>query len=213
LQDELQQPDFIDLLHQFLYNQLHPLADAHVDLASDILPHQLPEIHGKISVYPSAVATFFAPSDICGIGGMHREHIRALPSWRRGPARYDCILVNTDPSAQGMRGLEVARVWAFLSFKSQGVTYPCALIHWFSRVDNEPDEDTGMWIVEPDYDLSGSPFMAIIHLDSVLRAAHLLGVCGKELLPKYLTHNDSLDAFHSFYVNKFIDHHAFEVAF
>lgn len=209
LQDELQQPNFTYLLRRFLYNQLHPDSES----ALDIPINHLPEFHGKISVYPSAIATFFAPSDICGIGGMRRERIRAVPSWRRGPARYDCIFVNTDPSAEGMRGLDVARVRAFFSFKLRGIDYPCALVHWFSRVGDEPDKNTGMWVVEPDFNFAGSPSAAIIHLDSILRAAHLMGICGKDFLPRNLTFSDSLDAFHSYYVNKFIDHHAFEIAF
>jgi hypothetical protein len=76
LQDELQQPDFYLLLHRFLYDQLHHKSDC--DSTSDILPNGLPEFHGKLSVYPSAIATFFAPSDICGTGGMRRERIRAM---------------------------------------------------------------------------------------------------------------------------------------
>jgi hypothetical protein len=166
-----------------------------------------------ISVYPSAVATFYAPSDISGIGGMRRERIRAVPSWRRGSGRYDCVFVNTDSAAEGMCGLDVARIRAFLSFKSQGRTYPCALVHWFSRIGDEPDDDTGMWMVEPDFNFDGSPSAAIIHLDSIVRAAHLIGVYGEEPVPENLSPDNSLGAFHSYYVNKFIDHHAFEIAF
>jgi hypothetical protein len=55
--------------------------------------------------------------------------------------------------------------------------------------------------------------MDIIHLDSVVGTAHLLGVCGEDFVPKDLSYNNSLDAFHSFYVNKFADHHAFKIAF
>ena len=112
-----------------------------------------------------------------------------------------------------MRGLDVARVRAFFSFVLWGITYPCALVHWFSQVGDEADEDTGMWVVEPDLDETGSPLVAIIHLDTVLRAAHLMGVCGEAFIPKTITSANSLDAFYSFYVNKFIDHHTFEIVF
>jgi hypothetical protein len=211
LQNELQQPNFIYLLRRFLYGQIHP--DSESD--SDIPVNWLPAFHAKISVYASAVATYFAPSDLCGIGGMRRERIRAVPSWRRGPARYDCVFVNADPSAEGMRGLDVARVRAFFSFKFRGVNYPCALVHWFSRIGDKPDKNTGMWVVEPEFDFAQSPLggSAIIHLDTIFRAAHLLGVCNDNFLPRNLTFHDSLDTFHSYYVNKFIDHHAFEIAF
>ena len=164
-------------------------------------------------MHPSAVATFYAPSDICGTGGMRREWIRAVPSWRGRRGRYDCVFVHTDPSAEGMLGLEIARVRSFLSFKSSGVTYPCALVHWYSRVGDEPDLATGMWIVEQDHDPDGSPSAAIIHLDTIFRAAHLLGVCGSDFIPNDLSHDTSLDVFHAYYVNKYIDHHAFEIAF
>jgi hypothetical protein len=82
-----------------------------------------------------------------------------------------------------------------------------------SHLSSEPDEDTGMWVVEPDFNDDGSPYMTVIHLDSILRAAHLIGVCNGDFVPKDLAFHQSLDAFRAFYVNKFIDHHAFEIAY
>jgi hypothetical protein len=67
-----------------------------------------------------------------------------------------------------------------------------------------------MWIVQPDNDESP---LSIIHLDTVVRAAHLLPVFGKERVSRSLSFTDTLDTFTSFYVNKFADHHAFEIAF
>ena len=96
---------------------------------------------------------------------------------------------------------------------SQGITYPCTIVHWFSQVGDEADEDTGMWVVEPDINETGTPLAGIIYLDSILHAAHLMGMCGEACVPKTLTPDNSLDFFHSFYVNKFVDHHAFEIAF
>ena len=75
---------------------------------------------------------------------MRRERIRAVPSWRNGPGRYDTVFVSEDASLPGMQGLLVARVLLLFSFKAHGVLYPCALVHWFSRVGHECDEDTGM---------------------------------------------------------------------
>jgi hypothetical protein len=46
----------------------------------DDLDDDLPELDKLISVYTSAVATFYAPSNLSGIGGMHQECIRALSS-------------------------------------------------------------------------------------------------------------------------------------
>jgi hypothetical protein len=173
----------------------------------------MPRFHGKIAIHKSAISTFYAPSDLSGVGGMRREWIRATPSWRGGPARHDCVFVCTDPSLEGMRGLDVARVQLFFSLNFENVSYPCALVHWFSRIGDTPDEDTGLWMVEPDFDASGLPILAVIHIDTILRAAHLIGVCGEHFLPRDFSFNDSLDAFNSFYVNKFADHHAFEIAF
>ncbi|KAF8805514.1 hypothetical protein BYT27DRAFT_7104339, partial [Phlegmacium glaucopus] len=54
---------------------------------------------------------------------------------------------------------------------------------------------------------------SVVHIDSILRAAHLIGVYSSEFIPQTLTHSQSLHAFKLFYVNKYIDHHAHEIAF
>jgi hypothetical protein len=164
-------------------------------------------------VYTSAVATFYAPSDISGVGGMRCERIRAVDTWRNGPGRYDCVFINTDDSAKGLLSFNIAHVRLFFSVKHEGTKYPCALVHWYSRVGDSPDDNTGMWVVGPDLLDDGQPFVSVIHLDSIFRAAHLLPVYGHEFVPTYLTCMQSLDAFHAYYVNKYIDHHAFEIAF
>jgi hypothetical protein len=201
---EIEQPDFPHLIQRFIYRQEHP------DSNSDISLIALPTFYGKITTYCSAVATFHAPSDISGTGGMRRERIRAVASWRKGPSRYDTVLVNIDSAVEGMRGLDVARVRLFFSFSYNRIQYPCALVHWFSRKGDSPDDITGMWIVEPSGD-DGSA--SIIHLDTVLQAAHLLPVFGSEHVSQTLSFTDTLDTFSSFYVNKYADHHAFETAF
>ena len=209
---ELNQPNFVELIQKFLRKQLYGDAESLLS-DEDTTDPSLPFFNGRVEVHSSALATFRAPSDISGVGGMRREHIRATQSWRNGPPRYDCVFVNTDPAAEGMRGLDVARVFLFFSINFHGTKYPCALVHWMSRLGNEPDEDTGMWIVQPDVNADGSPTMSVIHLDCILRAAHLIGVYGTALLPDNLDFYQSLDAFRSFYVNKFVDYHSFEIAF
>ena len=135
----------------------------------------LPMINGRIEVFNSAIATFCAPSDISGITGMHREHIRAMPSWRNGPARYDTVLINSNlDSVEGIYGFEIARILLFFAFWYQERQYPCALVHWYSFVGVEPDEDTSFWTVEPDFTDDGSPHLAIVHINSIYRAVHLL---------------------------------------
>ena len=103
------QPDFPNLIPQFIYNQQHH--GSHSE--SDTNVSDLPIFYGKITVHPSAIAMFHAPSDISGIGGMCCEHICAVKSWRKGPGHYNTIFVNTDPSMEGMQGLDIARIWLF----------------------------------------------------------------------------------------------------
>src|SRR6202041_1333154 len=119
-----------------------------------------------------------------GIHGMRREYIRATPSWRKSSSCYDCVFPNRNPDIPGMGGMDVVHVLLFFSFDYSGTTYPCALVHWFPVVGDEPDEDTDMWIVELGVDQEGLPDIYIIHLDSVVRATHLLGVFGNTPMPK-----------------------------
>jgi hypothetical protein len=202
---EIDVPQFLDMIRHFLYNQLHPDWHQHVQ---DIPIDFTPPFDGKISLHPSAVATFYAPSDPSGVGGMRREYIRATSSWCKTP-RYDCILVNSDPDTEAMHGLKIAQVVQFFSFQFRSKMYPCALVHWFSRVSDVPDEYTGMWIVEKEVDPNGNPALSVIHLDCVLRAAHLIGEYGKEFVPNDLKFHESLDTYETFFVNKFADYHAF----
>ena len=70
-----------------------------------------------------------------------------------------------------------------------------------------------MWIVEPDFDANGQREMEVVHLHSILRGAHLIPVYGHDYIPRDIQHMESLDIFRAYYVNKYIDHHAFEIAF
>ncbi|KAJ6554136.1 hypothetical protein B0H10DRAFT_2348753 [Mycena sp. CBHHK59/15] len=146
---------------------------------------QCPEFSERVFMYNSARAVFYAPSDVSGIGGMHHERIRAVNSWYRGPPRYDCVFIEHDPNAPGFRGLHAARVRLLFRFKFRGVDYPCALVHWFSAVGK--------------IHVLTQPGLAVVHIDCLLRGGHLIGVAGK--------------TFEAFYVNKYADHHAHEIAF
>jgi hypothetical protein len=203
----LEWPEFLVLVQKFLYDQLNlnPVIPS-----SEMIEDVYPVIEGKISVFNSALATFHAPSDISGITGMRREYIRATPSWRKGPARYDCVLINSEPNIDGTRGFEIARVFLFFSFSYEDKEYPCALIQWYSFVDTELDEDTGCWVVEPDLMDDGSPHLAVVHIDCIFRAAHLIPVTRtSQFVDRTVTMHNSLDRFRLFYLNKFVDHHAF----
>ena len=201
--DSINQPDLTYLIRQFLREQYQPESDPE---SASSTSSDLPDFHAKISVYSSAVATFYAPSDVSGVGGMRSERIHATNTWRNGPGRYDCIFVNIDSS-------DVARAQLFFSFKHEGKFFFCALVHWFCRVDDSPDELTGMWIVKPEFNDDGTRSASVINLDAIFRAAHLMPVFGNDTIPRYLSFTQTLDAFNSYYVNKYIDHHAFEIVF
>ncbi|EED77280.1 predicted protein, partial [Postia placenta Mad-698-R] len=151
--EQLQIPELVDLVASFLLQQLNdntaPMQDAS--------QYRSPRL--RTSVFHSAVATFYAPSDLSGRGGMKRERIRATPSWRSGAPRYDTVLINKDPTLNGFRGMYAARVRLLFSFWYS--------VEWFLPLGDEPDEDTGMWIVEPELDEDSRRPSEVIHLDSV----------------------------------------------
>jgi hypothetical protein len=88
-----------------------------------------------------------------------------------------------------MHGLDVVRVLLLFSFTLGDVTYPCALVHWFMFVEEEHDEDPGMWMVQPETD-NGLPVLSVIHLDCIFRAAHLLPVYGDNPIPINISQGD-----------------------
>ena len=61
-----------------------------------------------------------------------------------------------------------------------------------------------MWKIRPDFDNTGNLAMSIIHLDSMVRSAHLMGIADATQIPHHLTFDHSLDAFQAFYVNKYL---------
>ncbi|KAI1782777.1 hypothetical protein LXA43DRAFT_1137866, partial [Ganoderma leucocontextum] len=208
-------PSLPFLVSRFIFQQLHPDSDLPED------PNALPACSSRIHIYHSAVATFYAPSDPSGIGGMHREHIRATPSWRKGPPRYDCVFVGADPSQRGFQSLLAARVRLFFSFRlcipwidpNVLQDMSCAVVEWFSAVDNEPDEETGLWVVEPDLDIDGARVLDVIDVKTIFRSAHLIPVFGEHPVPPYMKFSDSLDSYRAYYVNRYADHHAHEEIF
>ncbi|KAG2079823.1 uncharacterized protein F5147DRAFT_749460 [Suillus discolor] len=166
---------------------------------------------GKVAVFNSAAASFHAPSDLSGTGGMRRKHIQATPSWCGGEPRRDCIFVNMGADFDSpMGGLAVAWVLCFFSFNYQTLYYPCAIVHWYAYVLEGRDPDTGMYVVTPTTTGDGVPDISIIHIDCIFRAAHLIPVYGPDFIPKISPH-DSYDMFNLYYINKYADHHAFEI--
>ena len=81
-------------------------------------------------------------------------------------------------------------------------------------MSDEPDDKTGFWMVEPELYQNGQPHLAIIHLNTIYRAAHLIPAYHtSDFIKQSLTMHDTLDEFKVFYVNHFVDHHAFEIVF
>ncbi|KLO09541.1 hypothetical protein SCHPADRAFT_833873, partial [Schizopora paradoxa] len=197
------------LVGRFLYRELNE--DAPFEIEDDTI---LPRMLGRVFVFHSATSLFHSPSDLSGVGGMRKEIIRATPSWRKGPPRYDCVFITTDDTQAGFRGLHVARVKLFFAFVHREIRYDCALVHWYVLAEEEPDELTGMWMVKPDlYDDRRTPRISVIHVDAILRAAHLIPVYGNSIIDKNHKFETTLDTFSLFFVNKYADHHSNEIAF
>jgi len=172
--------------------------------------NDLHPIESNISVFHSAIATFLSPSDESNSHGMRRERIRSTPSWQGNNPRHDCAFVVEDDTKPGMSGMTIVRIKLLFSFEYDGKRYPCALVEWFDRIGKDPV--TGMWVVHPSL-TRGRNDQSVVHLDSLLRTAHLIPVYGKEKLPLDFHFSFSLGAFEVYYVNKYIDHNANEIAF
>ncbi|KDQ10666.1 hypothetical protein BOTBODRAFT_177952 [Botryobasidium botryosum FD-172 SS1] len=203
-------PGLLDAVRRFLYAQVAPNDPCPL---GEIPLAECPRFKGKISTRGSAVATFYAPSDQSSLNGMKKERIYAVPLWRGAHPRRDCIFTTENSKLPGLQGLSTARVRQFLSISHNGAHYQCALVEWFMVHGVAPDEDTSLWIVKPELNRDGSRSTSLIHLDHILRAAHLIPVFGDGFLPTDFHFSYSLDAFDYFYVNKYIDHHANEHAF
>lgn len=206
-------PKLVEHIRRFLYDQENPDSEIY---GMDVDLEACPQIHDttRIWVYHSASTLYHAPSDLSGIGGMHREYIRSTPSWKRGAARHDCVYVEKDAEQAGFRGLGVAQVRLFFSFHHNEKKYTSAFVRWFEAFGDTPCPETGMWRVQPDMGTSYNHRVhSVIHIDSILRAFHLIGISGSSFTPYNLTPSHSLQAFKSYYVNKYADHHAHEIAF
>ena len=210
-------PNLPDLIQQYLTQQTTPNTQD-----PTTAPH-LPEITREtvsraehVKVFHSARAIFCAPSNPSSISGMYHETIRATPSWNQGEIpgpQYDCIFVADGQSSElGMNSLLVARVLLFFSFTIDEELHQCALVHWFSTLGDQPDPDNGMWVVAPEA-VGQFPSVSVVHIDSIVRAAHLLPIFDKEPIPHKLNYTNTLDSFLGFYVNSYIDYHVYETVF
>lgn len=222
-------PHLGELISNFLSHQLQA-PNSHSSGSPDVMDNEAANVPADLHLrcVPSAKATFYSPSDALDSTGLLTEHIRAVDNWMNGHARYDTVFIvqdteededseDEDEYGKGFMGLFVGRVRLFFSFRLHGMWYPCVLISEFTTFGDEPCPVTGMWRVTPDTDtVRGGPLFSVRHLDTVLRAAHLIGygeADSKAKLPWNFGYQNSLDSFQTFYVNKYIDHHAYEIAF
>jgi hypothetical protein len=149
---------------------------------------------------------------------MYRERIRANRRWK-GKSRHDTVFVKVndvgDEGAEGseiMQGMLIARVLLFFSFHDPVLReeIPCALVNWFMPVSDQRDEVMGMWEFRPEM-VGSRPTLEVIHLDTIVRGAHLLPNYGRGFLPEDFDARSALEAFRSYFVNHFIDYHAHEL--
>ncbi|KAF8258966.1 hypothetical protein EI94DRAFT_1774043 [Lactarius quietus] len=98
--------------------------------------------------------------------GMHHELICL--------GHYDCVYIEGDTKSDSFSGLLIAHVNLFFSFIFRDKVYPCALVQWFSMYIDS--------LVEPDLDVRGQCACSVIHIDTILHSAHLIGVAGSQKL-------------------------------
>jgi hypothetical protein len=77
------------------------------------------------------------------------------------------------------------------------------------------DEDTGLWIVTPEFErgITGSErrTLMIVHLNCIASSAvHLLPVFGSSFVPEELHFSSFLDVNRSYFVNNNVGHHRHE---
>lgn len=187
-----------------MWERLNPESD----IPSQTIPIEAcPEVNGRIRIHHSAVARYFAPSDVCGAGGMHHERIRSTPRWQGEFPRRDTVYVETNANLPGMRGMVVGRVLLFFSVQFYGTRHSCAFVNWLVPQGDGPDPETGLWVVKPEYE-ENQRTVAVIPVDCIARGAHLLPIHDHTPIPARFHFAHTLDIFHAFFVNRYIDHHA-----
>ncbi|KAJ3792476.1 hypothetical protein GGU11DRAFT_819026 [Lentinula aff. detonsa] len=163
LGEHIKQPQLHNAIRRYLWGVQHGDNEQPTNVQA------CPPLASPISVFHSAIARFYAPSD----------RIRSHPFWREEHARHDTVFVVT-----------VARILLFFSFKFHDVMHECALVHC-----------TGMWIVQPEFDLCNQRTLEVVYVDSITRRA----------LPEDFTYHYALTSFPAYYVNSYIDNHTHEI--
>ncbi|KAH8988449.1 hypothetical protein EDB86DRAFT_2808336, partial [Lactarius hatsudake] len=146
---------------------------------------------------------------------LRREQIRSTRSWRGGPCGMTWVLVN-----MGDGGTRLSQCLAmpplefvFFSLEHSGENFPAVLVWWYTLSDSSGHRDgvTGMWLVKREYNRDQKPHLAVVHIDTIFRAVHLLPTLDGPNATKGFSYTDTLDSYAIFYVNKYADHHSFEI--
>ena len=152
-------------------------------------------------------------SDLCGVGGMYHKYICSTPPWQGEYPHYDTVFITTNSEQDGFIGMCFRRVYLFFMFVHEGIHYPCSLVHWFVPVGGLVHDETGQWVVEPEFVGNGpnhQPHLAVIHINSIACSALLSPVYGEGYLPDDFYFSHALDALHTYFINSYADHHIHE---
>ncbi|KAH9007713.1 hypothetical protein EDB84DRAFT_1591301 [Lactarius hengduanensis] len=98
-----------------------------------------------------------------------------------------------------------------LQSRTNSVNVDACMVVYSLDDSGHRDEATGMWLVEREYNRDQKPHLAVVHIDTIFRAVHLLPYFGQEHVRKGFSYTDTLDTYANFYVNKYADHHSFEI--
>jgi hypothetical protein len=187
-------PTFHQIMQHFLVR--HALGCDPATFAAALWP----QFAGWIRVYTSAKTTFYAPSDLAGRDGMHREIIRSADRWYGKYTRRDTVLVRTGEPGDIMGGFRAGRVLRFISFDWLERTYQGALVEWFDPIGIHPDQLTGMWKVRATQ-ICGGRSVELIPLTTIVRSCHLIPAYGDRWIPKDFHRSSSHTSFDVFYLN------------
>jgi hypothetical protein len=197
------------MLRQYLYDQLQD-EDPELPTGAEVLEQDLPVFHGRIAVHTSAAAVFYAPSELAGIGGMHRELIRSTSLWYGSYERRDTVLFQSSPDyGDILGGMLVGRVRRFVSFRHLNTRYAAALVEVFDVDGDEPDGLTGMWMLRPRKQGSQRQ-LKLIDIRKIWRACHIIGCYGQTRIPPAFHFSKTHIAFTRYYLNHFANYHAHE---
>lgn len=129
---ELLIPQLLNIFSCFLFVQLH-LNDLCNPLQVPVTA--CPQHNGRINIFNSACSSFFAPSDLSGIGGMYCEHIHACPTWSKGASTLRLHLHQHESRPWGNEGYGCCSSTDLFLFHTQGqnVSMCSCVMVWYPQ--------------------------------------------------------------------------------